>query len=66
MPYTMDDFTKDFTKEHLHLLPPKERLEGLPVNERLEGLSSETIFNQFSVEEITAYLEKLKQQQTDN
>ncbi len=25
MPYTMDDFEKDFTREHLHLLPPEER-----------------------------------------
>ncbi len=57
MPYTMDDFTKDFTKEHLHLLPPEEVLRQFSPKERLEGLS---------LEEITAYLEKLKQQQTDN
>jgi hypothetical protein len=38
MPYTMEDFTRDFTKEHLHLLPPKDRLEGLPAKVRLEGL----------------------------
>jgi hypothetical protein len=50
----MEDFTRDFTKEHLHLLPSDERLEGLPINERLEG---------FSIDEITAYLENLKNQQ---
>ena len=41
MPYTMEDFEKDFTREHLHLLPPEERLKGLPPEERLKGLPSE-------------------------
>jgi hypothetical protein len=27
MPYTMEDFRRDFTKEHLSLLTPEERLE---------------------------------------
>jgi len=60
MPYTMEDFNRDFTREHLYLLPPEERLKGLP---------SETIFKQFSPEErlkglppeiIEAYLSQLK------
>ena len=29
MPYTMKDFERDFTSEHLHLLIPQERLKGL-------------------------------------
>ncbi|NJO18736.1 MAG: hypothetical protein HC877_24350 [Thioploca sp.] len=41
MPYTMVDFEKDFTKEHLHLLLPEERLQGLPPEERLQGLPPE-------------------------
>jgi hypothetical protein len=50
MPYTMKDFEKDFTQEHLHLLRPEERLKGLPAEtivqqlspeERLKGLSPE-------------------------
>lgn len=57
MSYTMEDFNRDFTKEHLHLLPTKERLEGLP---------PEAVFSQFSIEEIHAYLEKLKKQQQNN
>ncbi len=27
MSYTMEDFTKDFVREHLYLLSPKERLK---------------------------------------
>jgi hypothetical protein len=41
MPYTMEDFEKDFTKEHLHLLLPEERLKGLAPEERLKGLAPE-------------------------
>jgi hypothetical protein len=41
MPYTIEDFNRDFTREHLHLLPPEERLKGLPPEERLKGLPPE-------------------------
>lgn len=53
MPYTMDDFHRDFLLEHTHELPPEERLKGLPPEERLKGLS---------VEEIRAYLQALLKQ----
>ena len=52
MPYTMEDFNRDFTEEHLYLLSPEKRLRGLPPEERLRGLSAE---------EIRAYLSKLKE-----
>jgi hypothetical protein len=39
MPYTMQDFRRDYVKEHLKDLTPDERLEGLSPDERLEGLS---------------------------
>jgi len=29
MPYTMEDFRRDYAKEHLKDLTPDERLEGL-------------------------------------
>ena len=60
MPYTMEDFNRDFTREHLHLLPPEERLRGLTPEtifkqfspeERLKGLPPETVFQQFPPEE---------------
>ena len=51
LPYTMEDFRRDYLKEHLEELSPEERLEGLSPEKRLEGLS---------VEGIERFLEKLK------
>jgi hypothetical protein len=53
MAYTMEDFTRDFIKEHLPELTPEERedvLRSLPPEERLAGLSAE---------EIRQYLDRL-------
>lgn len=67
MPYTMEDFTKDFTKEHLHLLPSETVFSQFSTEERLKGLPSEERLKGLSIDEIMAYLEKVKkQQQTDN
>jgi hypothetical protein len=52
MPYTMQDFERDFTREHLHLLPPAERLKGLPTAERLKGLPTEERLKGLPAEEI--------------
>jgi hypothetical protein len=46
MSYTMEDFKRDFFKEHLAKLTPREReevLQSLPTEERLAGLSAEQI-----------------------
>ena len=40
MPYTMKDFERDYTREHLHTLTPEERLQGLDAEERLRGLDA--------------------------
>jgi len=29
MSYTMEDFNRDFTRDHLHLLAPEELMKGL-------------------------------------
>ena len=39
MPYTMEDFRRDFTLDHLTLLTLDERLTGLTPDERLIGLT---------------------------
>jgi hypothetical protein len=39
MPYTMEDFRRDYVKEHLKDLTAAERTEGLSSEERLAGLS---------------------------
>ena len=56
MPYTMEDFRRDFTKEHLKELTPEERLEGLSPQERLGGLSPEERLGGLSPEEILKVL----------
>jgi hypothetical protein len=50
MPYTMEDFRRDYVKEHLKDLTPEERLQGLSPEERLEGLSSEQLLASLSPE----------------
>jgi hypothetical protein len=47
-------------KERLAGLEPKERLAGLEPEERLAGLEPEEVLTHFPVEEIEAYLRKLK------
>jgi len=54
MPYTMEDFRRDYVKEHFMDLTPEERREALKKlspEERLEGLSAE---------EIESFLKKIK------
>ncbi|HPM83165.1 MAG TPA: hypothetical protein PLF81_20830 [Candidatus Anammoximicrobium sp.] len=58
MPYTMQDFMRDVTLEHLDLLRPDERLKGLSIDERLRGLSGEDLLKGLSSDEIEAYLRK--------
>jgi hypothetical protein len=41
MPYTMKDFLKEFTLEHLNDLTPEQRVAGLSLEDRLAGLSTE-------------------------
>ncbi len=38
MSYTWEDFERDYTRDHLHLLSPDERLKGVPTTERLKGV----------------------------
>jgi hypothetical protein len=66
MPFTMEDFRRQFVMEHfpeltpeerkkvLKAIPPGERLEGLPLDERLAGLSAE---------QIQEYLDRLSAEQ---
>jgi hypothetical protein len=43
MPYTMEDFRRNYAKQHLKDLTPEERLGGLTAEELLKGLSPEQI-----------------------
>jgi hypothetical protein len=71
MSFTMEDFKRQYIKEHfpqlspeereevLRSLPPEERLAGLPPEERLAGLPPEQRLAGLSAEQIRKYLEQL-------
>jgi hypothetical protein len=60
MPYTMEDFRRDYVREHLKDLTPQERLKDLTPEERLQGLSPEERLAGLSPEEIAALLKRYK------
>jgi hypothetical protein len=75
MSYTMEDFRRDYAREHLdqflNLLTTEEVLQRFSAEEvlqrfsaeeRLRGLSAGEVLQRFSPEEIKAYLEKLEKQ----
>lgn len=60
MPYTMEDFQKDYVREHLNVLSPDEILKRYSPDERLSGLASDEVLKHYSPDEIQRYLEKLQ------
>ncbi len=60
MAYTMEDFQKDYVRDHLGVLSTDDRLKGLSTDDRLKGLSPDEILKRISQEEIQSYLEKQK------
>ncbi len=60
MSYTWDDFKRDFTKEHLHLLKNDEILQRFSPEERLKGLAPDEHLKGLTPEMIKKYLSKLK------
>ncbi len=69
MPYTMEQFRKEYIKAHLGDLDPEEilsrfkpdeRLKGLKPHERLKGLKPHERLKGLKPEEIETYLKKLK------
>ena len=70
MPYTIEDFDRDFAKEFLSRRTPEEllssltvedRLRGMPAEDRLRGLPAEDRLKGLSPDEIRRLLEKLTQ-----
>ena len=60
MPYTMEQFRKEYVKAHLEDLDPEERLEGLKAEEILSRFRAEERLKGLGAEEIEAYLKNLK------
>ncbi len=52
MPYTLQDFYREFTKENVDLLTPQERLAGLSVDDLLKNLSVDDLIKRLSPDEI--------------
>jgi len=51
MPYTLDDFTKEYVQDHLHVLSPEEALKHFSPEERLKDLSPEERLRNLSPED---------------
>jgi hypothetical protein len=62
MPYTMEDFRRDYVKEHLKDLTLDERLEGLSPKELVKRLSPDDRLRGLSPDQIENYLRRRKQQ----
>jgi len=60
MPYTMEQFRKDYMKAHLPELNPDEVLSMFTPEDRLKGLAPKDRLEGLAPEEIEAYLKKLK------
>jgi predicted transcriptional regulator len=52
MPYTVEDYYKDFTKRHLDWLTTEDRLKGLTIDEILKRFSKEDLLKRFSKEDL--------------
>ena len=55
--YTMQDFQRDYVKDHLKVLSPDDRVKGLSLDDRLKGVS---------FEEIQLYLQRKQQKEERN
>ena len=60
MPYTMEQFRKEYIKAHLGDLNPEEILSRFNPEERLKGLKPNERLKGLKPEEIETYLKKLK------
>ena len=58
MSYTMQDFQRDYVKNHLEVLSPDDRLKGLSPDDRLKGLSLSDRLRGISFEDIQQYLKQ--------
>ena len=52
MPYTFEDFHRDYTMPFIESLPTEVRLKGIPTEVRLKGIPPEEVFKQFSPDEV--------------
>jgi len=56
MSYTWEDFERDYTRDHLHLLSPDERLKGIPTTEMLKVVPTKELLSSIPRQVIEEYL----------
>lgn len=67
MPFTMEDFQRQYVKEHFQQLTPEKReevLQTLPLEERLAGMPLEQRLADLSAEQLEAVREYLDRRPT--
>jgi len=62
MPYTFEEFHREYTMPFIESLPTEVRLKGIPPEEVFKQFSPDEVFKQFTPSEIEAYLLKLKKE----
>jgi hypothetical protein len=60
MPYTFEDFHRDYTMPFIESLPVEVRLKGIPPEEVFKQFSPDERLKGLTPSEIEAYLQKLK------
>lgn len=64
MPYTIEDFRRDYVREHAEELvkdiPVDVRLKGVPTDELLKRVSPDELLKYVSPDEIRKFLENLE------
>lgn len=65
MPYTIQDFQRDYVKEHLDCLADEERMKGIPDEERMKGIPAEVRIKGLTAEELEAYARQLRQSKAE-
>jgi hypothetical protein len=52
MPYTMEDFQKDYVMNHLNILSPDDRLRGLSPDDVLKRYSPDDVLKRYSLDDV--------------
>lgn len=61
MPYTVTDYYRDFTREHLDWLSPEERLKNLSPDDALKALFPDETGEHVDAAKLERYLQQLRQ-----
>jgi hypothetical protein len=61
----MEDFLRDVTREHLHLLTPEERCRGLSAEDTLGGLTVDERLAGLPTEVVEDYLRELRAEELE-